>query len=273
MLMARVARKVKDKKILLLIRSYLKSGVMKNGLTSQSEEGTPQGGPLSPILSNILLTDFDKELERRGHKFCRYADDCNIYVKTEKAGERVMLSLTNFLAKKLKLKVNPHKSAVDKPWNRKFLGFSFTRGKNPMRIKIHESRIKRFKDKVKKHCKHFKSKNVDTTIKKYLMPYIRGWINYYSLTEARTIVKELDSWVRRRIRAGLWRMWKKPKSRIKNLMKLKINKEDAKRMAHSSKGPWRLSKTEAMHKALSNNMLRAMGLVPMMEIMAGLSKV
>lgn len=272
MLMARIARVIKDKKILLLIRSYLKAGVMKDGLVKPSEEGTPQGGPLSPILSNILLTDFDKELERRGHKFCRYADDCNIYVKTEVAGHRVMQSLINFLTKRLKLKVNLIKSAVDKPWNRKFLGFSFTQGKEPKRIKIHESRIKRFKDKVKKHCKHFKGKNVNTTIKKYLMPYIRGWINYYSLAEARTIIKQLDSWVRRRIRTGLWRMWKSPKMRIKNLMKLNASKDDAKRLAYSCKGPWRLSKTEAMHKALSNRLLRAMGLVPMMEVIASLSK-
>jgi RNA-directed DNA polymerase len=273
MLMARVARAIKDKKILLLIRSYLKAGVMEDGIISASEEGTPQGGPLSPILSNIILTDFDKELERRGHKFCRYADDCNIYVKSEEAGNRVMQSLVNFLTKKLKLKVNLDKSAVDRPWNRKFLGFSFTKGKNPMRIKIHESRIKRFKDKIKKHCRYFKSKNVSATIKNCLMPYIRGWINYYSLAEARTVIKELDSWVRRRVRAGLWRMWKKPKSRIKNLMKYQISKEDAKKMAHSSKGPWRLSKTEAMHKALSNATLRAMGLIGMVEIIASLYKV
>jgi RNA-directed DNA polymerase len=266
MLMARVARKVKDKKILLLIRRFLESGIMENGLIIMNEEGTPQGGPLSPLLSNIMLDDFDKELEGRGHRFCRYADDCNIYVKSEKAGRRVMESVIKYLTSILKLKVNLEKSAVDRPWNRKFLGFSFTQGKEPNRIKVHESRIKRFKDKVRESIKKAKGSNITVTIKRDLMPVVRGWFNYFSLAEARSIFASLDGWIRRKLRGALWKQWKKPRRRIQQLVILGRKKITAKKLAYSSKGSWRLAKSEEMHRALSNKFLEDLGFIPMMKM-------
>lgn len=179
-LMSRIARKVKDKKILLLIRRFLQAGIMENGLVKPSEEGTPQGGPLSPLLSNIMLDDFDKELEKRGLRFARYADDCNIYVKSEKAGKRVMASVVNFLTTKLKLKVNEQKSAVAHPWDRKFLGFTFTSGKEAGRIAVHESRVKRLKDKIRGLTRKMRGNKMTDSIRKLIMPITRGWANYFA---------------------------------------------------------------------------------------------
>jgi RNA-directed DNA polymerase len=269
MLMARVARKVKDKKILLLIRRYLQSGIMKEGLISFPDEGTPQGGPLSPLLSNILLDDFDKELEKRGHRFCRYADDCNIYVKSEKAGKRVMETATRYLTKKLKLKVNLGKSAVDKPCNRKFLGFCFGQGlitKKPNQIKVHSSRIKRFKDGVRKIIKQGKGKNIPRIIQDELIPKTRGWINYFGLAQETSIFTSLDSWIRRKIRCALWEQWKTSKKRIKEMLKRGAKKEELKKIVSSGKGPWRISRTECMHRTIGNRVLEKMGLIPMMKM-------
>ena len=220
MLMSRVARKVKDKKILLLIRRYLQAGVMENGLVKATEEGAPQGGPLSPLLSNIMLDDFDKELEKRGLRFARYADDCNIYVKSEKAGQRVMESVVKFLTTKLKLKVNQQKSAVAQPWDRKFLGFTFTKGKEPGRIAVHESRVKRLKDKIRGLTKKMRGSKLTDSIRKFIMPITRGWANYFGIAEARGIFESLDGWIRRKIRGILWRQWKKPRTRCKRLIAL-----------------------------------------------------
>ena len=266
MLMARVARKVKDKKILLLIRRFLQSGVMEGGLVSQTVEGTPQGGPLSPLLSNILLDDFDKEMERRGHRFCRYADDCNIYVKSEKAGKRVMESVIQYLTKTLKLKVNLGKSAVDKPCNRKFLGFSFSQDKELNQIKVHESRIKRFKDRVKEILKKSKGNNLLYIIKKELVPMTRGWINYFDLAEEPRIFPNLDAWIRRRVRCLFWKMWKTAKKRFRELIKLKAHRKEARNIVASGKGSWRISRTPCMHKALGNRVLENLGLIPMMNM-------
>jgi len=205
MLMARVARKVKDKKILLLIRRYLQSGLMEDGLVKPTNEGTPQGGPLSPLLSNILLDDLDKELEKRGLRYVRYADDCNIYVKSEKAGNRVMEATVRYLTKKLKLKVNQQKSAVDKPWKRKFLGFTFSKDK---KIEIHGSRVKRLKDKIRGLNQKMRGSKITYSIRKRIMPITRGWANYFGIAEKRRIFESLDGWIRRRIRAILWRQWK-----------------------------------------------------------------
>lgn len=265
-LMSRVARKVKDKKILLLIRRFLQAGVMENGLVSVSDEGTPQGGPLSPILSNIMLDDFDKELEKRGLRFVRYADDCNIYVKTEIAGKRVMQSITNYLTTKLKLKVNEQKSAVAQPWERKFLGFTFTRGKESGRIKVHESKVKRLKDKIKDLTKKMRGKNVKNSIQKLIMPITRGWVNYFKIVEARSIFDTLDGWIRRRIRGILWRQWKNAQGRMRNLIALGIKPLDAKKCAYAGKGPWRMSKTQFMNKAVSNKIIESMGYIPMMTL-------
>jgi RNA-directed DNA polymerase len=265
-LMARVARKVKDKKILLLIRRYLQAGVLEDGLTKPTEEGTPQGGPLSPLLSNIMLDDFDKELEKRGLRFARYADDCNIYVKTEIAGQRVMKSVIKFLTTKLRLKVNEQKSAVAQPWDRKFLGFTFTKGKEPIRIAVHESRVKRLKDKIRGLTKRMRGSNIKDNIRKMIMPIIRGWANYFSIVEDHNVFKNLDGWIRRKIRGTFWRQWKKPKTRCKQLIALGLKKESAKNWACSSKGPWRMSATHCMHKALTNKILESMGYNPMIKL-------
>jgi RNA-directed DNA polymerase len=268
MLMARIARRVKDKKILHLIRKYLQAGVMEGGLVKPTAEGTPQGGPLSPLLSNIMLDDFDKELEKRGLRFARYADDCNIYVKSEKAGKRVMEATVQYLTEKLKLKVNQQKSAVDHPWNRKFLGFTFTKGKDPGRIAIHESRIKRFKDKIKGVTKKMRGSKLTESIRKRLMPITRGWANYFGLSEDRSIFELLDGWIRRKIRDILWRQWKKPRTRVKRLIALGLKEHTARKTAYVSKGPWRMAKTNGMHRAVSNGVIEAMGYVPMSKIIA-----
>jgi len=270
-LMSRVARKVKDKKILLLIRKFLQAGVMENGLVKATEEGTPQGGPLSPLLSNIMLDDFDKELEKRGLRFARYADDCNIYVKSEKAGQRVMQSVIKFLTTKLKLKVNEQKSAVAQPWDRKFLGFTFTSGKEPERIAVHESRVKRLKDKIRGLTRKMRGNKMTDSIRKFIMPITRGWANYFSIAEAQSIFTSLDGWVRRKIRGILWRQWKKPRTRYKQLIALGIKESTAKKHAYSSKGPWRMAKSYGMHKAISNSAIESMGYIPMMTLVCGRS--
>ncbi len=263
MLMARVARRVKDKKILLLIRRFLQAGVMEDGLVQSTEEGTPQGGPLSPLLSNIMLDDFDRELQGRGLRFVRYADDCNIYVKSERAGQRVMASTVRYLEGKLKLKVNQQKSAVDNPWNRKFLGFTFTKGKEPGWIKVHESRIQRFKDKIRGLSKKMRGKNITDCIKKFIMPITRGWVNYFGIVEAKSIFRTLDGWIRRRIRDALWRQWKKPRTRRKRLMALGLRGAQAREAVYGSKGPWRMAKTYAVHRALANWVIEKMGYISM----------
>ncbi|MBF8263118.1 MAG: group intron-encoding maturase [Parachlamydiales bacterium] len=272
MLMARVARRVKDKKILLLIRKFLQSGIMDDGLVKPTEEGTPQGGPLSPLLSNIMLDDFDRKLKERGLRFARYADDCNIYVKSEKAGQRVMEKVVNYLTKELKLKVNMQKSAVDNPWKRKFLGFTFTRGKEPNRIAVHESRVKRLKDKIRGLTKRMRGDNLTDSIQKMLMPIIRGWANYFGLAEARSVFANLDGWIRRKMRDILWRQWKKARTRCKRLIALGLKENSAKKTAYSGKGPWRMAKTPGMHKALSNAVIEAMGYVSMADIVRARSQ-
>jgi RNA-directed DNA polymerase len=264
-LMSRVARKVKDKKILLLIRRYLQAGVMEDGLVEATDEGVPQGGPLSPLLSNVMLDDFDKELEKRGLRFARYADDCNIYVKSEKAGQRVMESLVKFLTTKLKLKVNQQKSAVAHPWERKFLGFSFEKGESG-KIVVHESRIKRLKDKIRGLTKRMRGNNLPDSIRKLIMPITRGWANYFGIAEERGVFESLDGWIRRKIRGIQWRQWKNPKTRLKKLIALGIKKHTAKNHVYSSKGPWRMAKTYCMHKSLSNSVIESMGYIPMMNL-------
>ncbi len=269
-LMSRVARKVKDKKILLLIRRFLQAGVMENGLVKATEEGTPQGGPLSPLLSNIMLDDFDKELERRGLRFARYADDCNIYVKSEKAGKRVMESVVKFLTTKLKLKVNEQKSAVAHPWERKFLGFTFKK-EEPGKIVVHESRVKRLKDKIRGVSKEMRGHNLADSIQKLIMPITRGWSNYFGIAEERGIFESLDGWIRRKIRGIHWRQWKRPKTRLKKLIALGIKEHTARNHAYSSKGPWRMARTYCMHKGLSNSVIESMGYIPMMNLVCARS--
>src|SRR5690606_36840529 len=207
-LMGQLTKRIEDKRLLQLIHKYLKTGIMMNGVVMNSEEGTPQGGPLSPLLSNIDLDELDKELEKRGHQFVRYADDCNIYVKTPKAGNRVMKSVTSFIEGKLKLKVNVNKSAVDRPWKQKFLGFSFTNHTEP-KVRIAKASVNRMKDKIRDITSRKKPYSMEVRIKK-LNQYLTGWCGYFALADTPSIFKNLESWIRRRLRMCMWKDWKKP---------------------------------------------------------------
>lgn len=257
-LMSRIARKIKDKKVLHLIRKYLQAGAMIGGLESPREEGTPQGGPLSPLLSNILLDDLDKELEKRGHKFCRYADDCNIYVKSEEAGKRVMATIKRYLEERLKLKVNDQKSQVARPWERKFLGYTVTPGKP--HLKIADKAIKKMKDKVRDKLQQGKGKSLEKTIKE-LNPLLKGWINYFKLTEVTPILQGLDQWIRRKLRRIIWKQLKNPWTRGRTLEKQGVRQEEAWNTAGGHKGAWRNARTRAMHIAYPNSYFEKMGLV------------
>ena len=267
-LMERIRRKVKDPRILTLIRRYLKAGIMENGIVKVNEEGTPQGGPLSPLLSNIMLTDLDKELERRGHAFCRYADDCNIYVYSEKAGHRVLKSITQFVEKKLRLKVNREKSDVGRPWQRKFLGFSFTSLKKTT-IRVHEKSRKTIQTKVKELCRIGKGMNLETFIKKKLNPVLRGWGNYFKIAEAKSFVKGLDAWIRRRLRVLQWRIWVRVRTKYKKLAARGVDPQKAYMMANSSKGPWRMSGFLTMTEAFPYTYFEEHGLISLFQIFRG----
>lgn len=258
MLMSRIARKVTDKRVLKLIHRYLVSGIMLNGVVVKSEEGTIQGGPLSPLLSNILLDDFDKELERRGHKFVRYADDCNIYVKSKRAGERVLESATVFLEKELKLKVNQEKSAVGSPTKRKFLGYSFYYGKNGISFRVHEKSYEKLKGKIRKITNRNVSISFDYRIKK-LNQVLVGWVNYYKLADMKNRLKALDEWIRRRLRACIWKTWKKVSTRFKNLKKLGLDKYKAWEYANTRKGYWRISNSPILKLTITNQKLTSRG--------------
>lgn len=259
-LMARVARKVKDKRMLLLIRRYLRAGIMEDGLTEASIEGTPQGGPLSPLLSNILLDDLDKELESRNHKFCRYADDCNIYVHTQRAGERVKQSVTLFLNKRLKLKVNEAKSAVDRPWRRKFLGYTMTMDKEP-RLRASVQSIRKLKDALRAIFRRGRGRNIGRLITEELNPAIRGWGNYFSLTRVKKIPEELDFWIRRKLRCVLWRQMKRAKTRGKRMIQQGLDKERAWKSATNGRGAWWNAGASHMNQAYPITYFNKLGLV------------
>lgn len=261
-LMSRVARKVKDKRVLRLIRRYLQSGVMIDGLVSQRVEGTPQGGPLSPLLSNILLDDLDKELERRGHAFCRYADDCNIYVRSRRAGERVLESLTSYLHERLKLRVNPEKSAVDRPWKRKFLGYSMTFHKEPW-LKAAPKSVERLKAKLRELFRKGRGRNLQRFILE-LAPVLRGWMNYYRLSQVKGVFDELDQWIRRKLRGLLWRRWKRSYTRAKNLMRRGLAEERAWRSATNGRGPWWNAGASHMNEAFPIKYFDSLGLVSLL---------
>ncbi len=263
LLMARLARKVRDKRVLRLIRRYLQAGIMAGGVMSPRVEGTPQGGPLSPLLSNILLDDLDRELERRGHAFCRYADDCNVYVRTRRAGERVMASLSRFLGDKLKLKVNEAKSAVDRPWRRKFLGYSMTWHKRP-RLSVARLGLTRFKDKVRERLRGGRGRNLGRQIKE-LSPLLRGWVNYFRLAEVKGIFETLDGWLRRKLRCILWRQWKRPYTRARNLMKRGLGEERAWKSATNGRGPWWNSGASHMNEAFPKRFFDDLGLVSLLD--------
>jgi RNA-directed DNA polymerase len=258
MLMGRVAREVKDKRVLKLIRAYLESGVMVNGVVMETEEGTPQGGPLSPLLSNVMLDDLDKELEKRGHKFVRYADDCNIYVKTQRAGERVMESVREFLEKKLKLKVNPKKSKVDKAQKVKFLGFSFYKHKGEMLIRVANRSLERFREKLRRLTKRTRSGKLEEIIRE-VNTYTVGWIGYYRQANTPSVYEGLDGWIRRRLRQMIWKRWKRGTTRYRELVKLGVPKRWAQEGAGGT-SPWRMAASPVINQALSNGYFREIGL-------------
>jgi RNA-directed DNA polymerase len=250
LLMARVARGVTDKRVLKLIRAYLNSGVMVNGVVMDTGEGTPQGGPLSPLLSNIMLDDLDKELEKRGHRFVRYADDCNIYVKTQRAGERVMGSVRAFLEKKLKLKVNPNKSKVDRAPKVKFLGFSFFDRKGEMLIRVAPRSLERFRDKLRRLTQRTQSGKLEDILRT-INQYTTGWIGYYWQANTPSVYEELDRWIRRRLRQMVWKRWKRGTTRYQALRKLGVPPERA-GLGAVGTSPWHMSKSPVVHEALSN---------------------
>ena len=262
-LMARVARKVKDKRVLLLIRRFLQAGMMKDGITQVRREGTPQGGPLSPLLSNILLDDLDKELEGRGHSFCRYADDCNIYVGSKQSGERVMKSVTEFLARRLRLKVNREKSAVDRPWRRKFLGYSMT-FERTTRLKVAVESLNRLKGKLKEIFRKGRGRNLERFIQEDLNPLLKGWINYFQLAEVKLIFEELDSWIRRKLRCIIWRQLKRPYTRARKLMSRGIQEQRAFESAFNQRGPWWNSGASHMNEAFKKSYFDRMNLVSLL---------
>jgi RNA-directed DNA polymerase len=257
-LMGLVAKRVADKHLLKLIRAFLNAGVMEGGLVSPTEEGVPQGGPLSPLLSNLMLDVLDKELEKRGHRFVRYADDCNIYVCSQRAGERVMTGIERFLEKRLKLKVNKAKSEVAKPSVRKFLGFSFTSGKEPRR-RIAPQAIARFKAKVRELTRRTCGKSLAQIVKE-LSTYLVGWRGYFGFCQTPSVLRALDAWVRRRLRAIAWKQWKRGPARFAELRRRGVGRDLAAQTAGSPHGPWRLAQSPALTTALPNVFLGSLGL-------------
>ena len=264
-LVRKLERRIKDQRLIKLIRKYLESGVLINGIKVSSEKGTPQGGPLSPLLANIMLDDLDKELEKRGHKFCRYADDCNIYVKSKRAGERVMKSITNIIENELKLKVNRNKSNVDLVSRRKFLGFSFYFAEGGAKIRIHEKSIGRFKDKIREITNRNKGISMDYRLIK-LNDMIIGWVNYFKIANASRKLMELDKWIRRRLRACMWKQWKKVRTRYRNLIKFGIPKPKAYQYANTRKGYWRISNSPILNKIFNNKYFEILGLISMTKV-------
>jgi RNA-directed DNA polymerase len=265
LLMEKLSKKIGDRRVLRLIRRYLEAGMMAEGIVSPRTEGTPQGGPLSPLLSNILLTELDRELERRGHAFCRYADDCNIYVRSQQAGERVMASIARFLADTLKLTVNVAKSAVARPWERKFLGYSLTWHRAP-RLRIAPVSYQRLEKRVREVLKGARGRSLRAAIAE-LNPILRGWMAYFRLTEAKNTLEELDGWIRHKLRFTLWRQWKRPYTRAKNLMKAGLMEERAFRSAFNQRGPWWNGGASHMNQAFPKSFFDRLGLVSLLDTM------
>ncbi len=257
-LMGLVAKRVADKRILKLIRGFLTAGAMEGGVVSPTEEGTPQGGPLSPLLSNLMLDVLDKELEKRGHRFVRYADDCNIYVRSQRAGERVMAGIERFLAKRLRLKVNKAKSTVARPSVRKFLGFSFTSGSEPRRRIAPQARA-RFKAKVRELTRRTCGRSLAQIVKE-LSVYLTGWRGYFGFCQTPSVLRKLDEWLRRRLRAIAWKQWKTGPARFAELRRCGVGRDLAAMTAGSPHGPWRLAVSPALHSAMSTSFFRSLGL-------------
>ena len=268
-LMGLLSKRIEDKSVLRLIRSYLEAGVMLGGLVSPTGEGTPQGGPLSPLLSNVMLHDLDKELERRGHRFCRYADDGNIYVRSMRAGQRVMASISKFLEEQLKLKVNRKKSAVDYPQRRKFLGMSFYRSKEGVRVKVHPKSLNRFKDKVRVITSRSNAMSMTMRIGR-LNQAIRGWVGYFCLADMRRHCQKLDEWIRRRLRMCYWKQWKKIGTKHDNLVRLGLSNPKAWEYANTRKGYWHTAGSPILSTTLTNSYFRRMGYNGLLDVYGSL---
>jgi RNA-directed DNA polymerase len=262
-LMSRLARRIGDKRILRLIRRYLQAGMMEGGLVSPRTQGTPQGGPLSPLLSNVLLDELDKELERRGHRFVRYADDCNVYVRSRRAGERTLTSIERFLRKRLRLQVNREKSAVDRPWKRKFLGYTFTMHYQP-KLKVAPESVKRFKGRVREILRRGRGRRLADVIVE-LRPVLIGWVSYYRKSQVRITFEQLDQWIRRKLRAILWRQWKRPWTRAKNLTRRGLAHDRAWISATNGRGPWWNAGASHMNQAVPTRYLSQLGLVNLLQ--------
>jgi len=260
-LLTAVGKRIADKRMIKLVAAFLKAGVMEDGLVSAVDEGTPQGGPLSPLLSNLVLDELDQELERRGHRFERYADDANIYVASERAGKRVMESITDFITRRLKLKVNQTKSAVAQPWQRKFLGYSFTNGREPKR-RIAPKARERFKERIREITSRTRGISLRKMVAE-LVTYLRGWLGYFGDCQTPSVLTELESWVRRRLRSVVWKQWKRGKTRFRELRKRGVGKDLAAQTAGSRHGPWRIAKSPALSIALPNSYFASLGLLPM----------
>ena len=258
-----MAKRVSDRRVLRLIRGYLTAGVLDGGLFEESREGTPQGGPLSPLLSNLVLDELDRELERRGHRFVRYADDCNIYVRSEKAGRRVMASLTRFIEGRLKLQINAEKSAVARPWHRSFLGFT-VKDDPAFRRCIADKAVTRFKDRVRELTRRHRGVSLERMIGE-LVPYLRGWAAYFGLSQSHEL-PSLDGWIRRRLRCVAWVQWKTRGQRYRELRRLNVPERSASAAIFSPKGPWRLSFSEALHRGFTKACFRRLGLPPMEKL-------
>lgn len=257
-LMGNLAQRVRDKRLLKVIRAFLNAGVMENGLVSATREGAPQGGPLSPLLSNVVLDELDRELERRGHRFIRYADDCNIYVRSERAGQRVMENISQFITRTLKLKVNPSKSKVDRPWRCKFLGFRITVGKQTKRS-IAPSSLSRFKERVRKLTCYRRGVTIEQMIEN-LNRYLIGWRGYFGYCQSPSVLQVLDGWIRRRLRCVYWRRWKRGKKRFAELRRLGVGRDLAAQTAGSVHGPWRISRSPALSYAFPSAHFNSLGL-------------
>jgi RNA-directed DNA polymerase len=271
LLMSKLAAQIGDARVLVLIRRYLTAGMMADGLVQARTEGTPQGGPLSPLLSNILLTDLDRELERRGHAFCRYADDCNIYVGSHRAGVELLSSLTVFLRERLKLKVNPTKSAVARPWQRKFLGYSMTWHQKP-KLRIAASSLKRLTEKVRVLLRGARGQSFSATIET-LNPVLRGWAAYFKLAETKRGLDDRDGWIRHKLRCILWRQWKRRSARVRNLMQRDLTKERALLAAGNGRGPWWNAGAQHMHLAFPKSWFDHLGLVSLLDTVQRLQRI
>ena len=270
-LMARVARRVQDKRLLLLIRRFLQAGIMEGGVVSLRTEGTPQGGPLSPLLSNILLDEWDRELERRGHRFVRYADDCNVYVQSKAAGERVLASLERWLWQRLRLRVNREKSAVARPWKRKLLGYSVT-WERAARLRVAPAAVQRLKGKLRAVLARGRGRSLAATVQDLNLA-TRGWVAYFRLAEVKACFEDLDQWLRRKLRCIVWRQWKRPRTRLRELCRRGLEVERARASAYNGRGPWWNAGARHMHAAVPSAVFRQLGLLSLLEEYQRLARV